>query len=99
MRAVALFTIALAVGACGSSHPRASHAFAVGLAALGTGAAVAANACVTQSDEVCGDTAVASGVAILGTAITAGALAYMDGADPDAGAPLPAPYSPVPAAP
>lgn len=53
----------------------------MGLAALGTGATVAAQSCVSQTDEVCGDTAVSSGVAVIGVALAAAATAYLDAID------------------
>lgn len=84
--------------ACASS-PATSRAIAVGLGSLGTGAAIAAQSCSNQSDEACRDTAVAASVAVIGTALAAGAVAYLSETDgmPEAPtAPQTQPYSPVP---
>ena len=84
MRLVGAVALVASCGVgCGASSPRASRALAVGLAALGTGAAVAAQSCVSQSDEVCGDTAASSGVAVLGVALAASATAWLEAIEAD----------------
>lgn len=73
--------LALALLAC-SGHPSARRAVVVGLGALGTGAAVAAQACAAHGSQACRETSITAAVAVLGTALAAGATAYLDAAEP-----------------
>jgi hypothetical protein len=91
--------LAFTLSACASVSPATKRAAAVALGSLGTGAAVAAQACASQPNDSCQDTAITAGVAVLGTALAAGATAYMTGAEDAPEAPASQPYSPVPAIP
>lgn len=98
---LALVLLALVAASCASMSPATKRAAAVGLGALGAGSVVAAQSCSAQPAEVCRDTAVAAGVAVLGTALAAGATAYLEAPEDALRPPAPAsqPYSPVPPVP
>lgn len=92
--------LAVSVCSCAGMSPATKRAAAVGLGALGAGSVVAAQSCAAQPAEVCQDTAIAAAVAVAGTALAAGATAYLE-APEDARRPLlvSPPSSPVPPVP
>lgn len=70
--------LTLAIMAIGSSCTGPSkRAAAAGLYSLGTGAAVAAQACAGQGSQACRETAIAAGVAVAGMGLAAWATAYL----------------------
>lgn len=81
MAAVAgLILAALAIGSsCTAASKRAS---AAGVYALGTGAAVAAQACAGQGAQACRETGIAAGVAVIGMAAAAWATSYLTETEP-----------------
>ena len=64
----------LAVGSCSAPSKRAA---AAGLYSLGTGAAVAAQACAGQSVQACRETGVVAAFAVAGMALASWATAYL----------------------
>lgn len=101
IRLLVVCLAAFGLQACAGLSPATKRAAAVGLGALGAGSVVAAQSCSAQRAEVCQDTAVAAGVAVLGTALAAGATAYLEAPEDARRPPAPAsqPYSPVPPVP
>lgn len=69
--------IAGALGVSSSCTGASKRAAAAGLYSLGTGAAVAAQACAGQSVQACRETGVVAGFAVTGMALAAWATAYL----------------------
>lgn len=74
----AVLTLAFVLTACGAERPAAIRAVAVGLGALGTGMATAAQTCASQSQDVCQTVSITSAIAVGGVALAAGAVAFLE---------------------
>lgn len=79
---------------CGAERPATVRAVAVGIGALGTGAATSAAACVRLGDEACRDVALTSSIVVLGAALAAAAVAFLG--HPASGAALMVPRAVAP---
>lgn len=85
--------IAGALGVSSSCTGASKRAAAAGLYSLGTGAAVAAQACASQSVQACRETGVVAGFAVAGMALASWATAYLSETSEPAPPPAPSPSS------
>ena len=69
--------IAIILAGCGAERPATVRAVAVGMGALGTGAATSAAACINLGEDVCSEVALTSAIIVLGTAVSAAAVAFL----------------------